>query len=271
MSYSDGPTGHVRYAGLTSSFTGTEASVVADADGDGHAEIVLVSNGADMSATGSWACDTAPWNQVSADPNYGHPAWVRPTGDRAWRGIRLLRDSARSWVGTRGVWSEHTYHVTNICVPGDGACAAGATYGAIPRHETPSWSLPWLNDYRENVQQTGVFNAADAALVLEVRCVNPVELIASLRNLGSAILPPNVQVDFFRVDAGGVEVALGSRVSTTSVFPGALTQLTLTLPAGADPMATYRARINNPMAMPTFHECRTDNNQSDDATGHCVM
>ena len=262
-----GPTGAVRYSGPTTSFTGTEASIVADVDGDGHAEIVLVSNGADPSSAG-WGCLDA----ASAPVTVNGVRWTpSSTPARTYRGIRVLRDSARSWVGTRGVWNQHSYHVTNICVPGDSACAAGASYGAIPTHEIPSWTLPWLNDFRQNVQESGVFNAADAALVLEVRCVNPVELIASLRNLGSAILPPNVQVDFFRVDAGGIEVALGSRASTTSVFPFALTQLTLTLPAGADPMATYRARINNPAAMPTFHECRTDNDQSDDATGHCVM
>ncbi len=267
----DGPTGHIRYAGLTSSFTGTETSIVADVDGDGHAEIVQVSNGADMSATGSWPCDTAPWNVVSTDPNYAHPAWVRPTGDRAWRGVRVLRDAARTWVGTRPIWNEHTYHVTNVCVPGDGACAAGEGYGAIPTHETASWTLPWLNNFRQNVQESGVFDAADATLVLEVRCFDPVELVASVRNVGAAILPPGVVVDFFRVDTGGVEVALGSATTTSSVFPGALTQLTLTLPAGADAMATYRARIDNPSAMPTFRECRTDNDTSPDATGHCIM
>jgi hypothetical protein len=263
----DGPTGNVRYAGMSTSFTGTEASVVADVDGDGHAEIVLVSNGADPSANG-WRCLDATGMPTTVNGVTWQPS---TTAARTYRGIRVLRDSARSWVGTRGVWNQHSYHVTNICVPGDGACAAGAGYGAIPAHETPSWTLGWLNDFRQNVQQSGVFDAADAALVLEVRCETPVQLVASLRNLGSAILPPNVRVDFFRVDAGGVEVALGSVTSTTSVFPGALTQLTLTLPASADPMATYRARINNPTAMPTFHECRTDNDQSMDATGHCVM
>ncbi len=266
----DGPTGHVRYAGLTTSFTGTEASIVADVDGDGHAEIVLVSNGADPTSAG-WGCDVAPWNAVSTDPNYGHPAWVRPTGATAWRGVRLLRDAARTWVGTRPIWNQHSYHVTNVCVPGDGACAPSEGYGAIPMHETASWTLPWVNNFRQNVQESGVFDAADATVVLEVRCTDPVALVASLRNVGAAILPPGVRVDFFRVDAGGVEVALGTMTSTTSVFPGALTQLTLALPAGADPMAVYRARIVNPAGAPTFRECREDNDTSPDATGHCLI
>ena len=61
----DGPTGHVRYAGLTTSFTGTEASVVADVDGDGHAEIVLVSNGADPTR---WRCNLPEWTAPNTDP-----------------------------------------------------------------------------------------------------------------------------------------------------------------------------------------------------------
>jgi hypothetical protein len=262
----DGPTGHVRYAALTTSFTGTEASVVADVDGDGHAEIVLVSNGADPTR---WRCTEAPWTSPVTDPNYARPAWEPPTGATAYRGIRVLRDSARTWVGTRPIWNQHTYHVTNVCVPGDGACAPGALYGSIPVHEQANWELPWLNNFRQNVQQSGVFDAADATLVLEVRCTEPVQLVATLRNLGAAILPPNVEIEFFRIDAG-VEVSLGSARSTGSVFPGAVEQVIFALPAGADPMATYLARIVNPASAPTFRECREDNDQSDEATGRCL-
>jgi hypothetical protein len=262
----DGPTGHVRYAALTTSFTGTEASVVADVDGDGHAEIVLVSNGADPTR---WRCTEAPWTSPVTDPDYARPAWEPPPGAPAYRGIRVLRDSARTWVGTRPIWNQHTYHVTNVCVPGDGACDPGAPYGSIPTHELANWTLPWLNDFRQNVQESGVFDAADATLVLEVRCTEPVELVASLRNLGAAILPPNVEIAFFRNDASG-EVALGSARSRGSVFPGAVEQVIFVLPAGADPRATYLARIVNPAAAPTFRECREDNDESDTATAHCL-
>lgn len=263
----DGVDGHVRFTSFTSSFTGTEASIVADVDGDGHAEMLLVSNAADPSSSG-WGCmDAAGTPSV-----VNGVSWARgPALGSSYRGLRMFRDPARTWVGTRPIWNEATYHVTNICVPPDGACAPGATYGSIPRVEQRNWELTWLDNFRQNVQESGVFDAADATLVLEVHCADPVQLVASLRNVGAAILPPGVVVDFFRVDAGGTEVALGSVTSTTSVFPGALTQLTLPLPAGADPTATYRARIDNPSAMPTFRECREDNDTSPDATGHCLM
>ncbi len=263
----DGPTGAVRFSAPTTSFTGTEASVVADVDGDGHAEILLPSNGADPTNSG-WRCLDASdrpsvVNGVAWTPN--------TTPARSYRGMRMFRDAARTWVGTRAIWNQHSYHVTNVCVPGDGACAASEGYGAIPQHETASWTLDWVNNYRQNVQESGVFDAADATLSLEVRCTDPVVLLASLRNVGAAILPPGVRVDFFSVDAGGAETALGTVTSTSSVFPGAVTQLSLALASGADPMGTYRARIVNPASAPTFRECNEDNDTSADATGRCLQ
>ncbi|MFO0684261.1 MAG: VCBS repeat-containing protein [Sandaracinus sp.] len=263
----DGPTGAVRFSAPTTSFTGTEASVVADVDGDGHAEILLPSNGADPSSSG-WGCLDAA-NRPSV---VNGVAWTpNTTAERSYRGMRMFRDAARTWVGTRAIWNQHSYHVTNVCVPGDGACAASEGYGAIPRHETPSWTLDWVNNYRQNVQESGVFDAADATLALDVRCTDPVELVASLRNVGAAILPPGVRVDFFLVGAGGGETPVGTVTSTSSVFPGALTQLSLALAPGADPMATYRARIVNPTAAPTFRECNEDNDTSPDAVGRCLQ
>jgi len=57
----DGKTGAVRFATQTTSFTATEAPIVADVDGDGKAEIVMVSNGVDPSGSG-WKCDIVLWN-----------------------------------------------------------------------------------------------------------------------------------------------------------------------------------------------------------------
>ena len=159
--------------------------------------------------------------------------------------------------------------MTNICVPGDGACDPGALYGSIPTHETPNWELGWLNNFRQNVQQGGVFDAADATVVLEVRCSVPLVLVASLRNLGVAILPPNVEIAFFRIDPGG-EVPLGSVRSTGPVFPGAVEQLLFPLAVGASPSAIYLARIVNPASAPTFRECRDDNDESAQAMAHCL-
>lgn len=259
----DGPSGNVRFVGLTSSFTATEASLVADVDGDGHAEIVAVANGADPRG---WRCNVAPWN--APDPVTGRPAWTPPMGASAYRGIWVYRDRARSWVGTRPMWNQHTYHVTNVCVPGDDACGPGAHEGQIPVRERPNWTLPWLNNFRQNVQQSGLFNAPDATVTLAVQCTHPPTLVASVRNLGEAPLPEGVVVGFFLLGDGG-ETMLGTARTTTALFPGGVQNLTLSAPSGTSTSATFVARILVDPMMPTFRECRSGNNSSAPARAVC--
>ncbi len=260
----DGPTGHVRWTGLTTSFTGTEASIVADVDGDGHAEIVSISNGADPT---TWRCNQAPW--TSPDPVTGRPAWVPPRGGVAYRGVRVYRDAASSWVGTRSIWNQHAYHVTNICMPGDDACEPGSYEGQVPLFERANWSLPWLNNFRQNVQQSGLFSAPDATVTLTVSCAEPPELIATVRNLGEAILPAGVTVGFFQRMTGGGEMQLGTGTTSGPLFSGAAQTIHLATPVGTPVGADFIARIIVDPAHPTFHECRTGNNESAPAHAPC--
>jgi hypothetical protein len=263
----DGPTGKVRYAGLTSSFTGTEASLVADIDGDGHADMLMIANGVDPGATG-WKCNIAPWN--TADPTTGRPAWTPPAGGKYYRGLTALQDSADAWVGTRTIWSEHTYHVTNICDDRDSACVAPNVYGSIPKVETANWTLPWLNDFRQNVEDQGIFDAADAVVALSVACTDPPTLTATLRNIGLAGLPANVHVGLYVVTDAG-DTKLGEVVSTNALLPGQSDVMTFTVTAGAATSNdTFDAKVLNDPAKPTFVECNADNDDSGPQRASCV-
>jgi len=265
----DGKTGKIRFATPTTSFTATEASLVADVDGDGHAEMVMVSNGADPSSSG-WKCDIAPWNQPDAAT--GRPAWVPPTGATAYRGITVWGDKASSWVGTRTLWNQHTYHVTNICDSRDSACAAPNTYGSIPQKEQTNWTVSWLNNFRQNVQEKGLFDAPDATLTLKVDCSSPVVLHAYLRNLGLAILPAGVEVGFYVKQGGSTDVLLGKVSSTTALFPGQVSELTFSVPAAQGGVKDYYfARILIDPQNPTFHECRDTNNETSPMTANCLL
>jgi len=266
----DGPTGNVRFATPTLSFTATESSLVADIDGDGHAEMLMISNGADPSASG-WKCNVAPWNSAAPDPAKpaGTPAWAPPAGASVYRGITVFRDSANAWVGTRALWNEHTYHVTNVCDERDTACMPAASYGAIPARERHNWSVPWLNNFRQNVQDGRLFDAPDAVVSLSVDCTRPPLLRAALRNAGAAILPAGVVVGFYAREAGG-DVRLGEAVSSGALFPGQATELSLTA-TGRDPIAdTFVAKIEVDPSAPLFRECHDDNNESAPIMARCL-
>ncbi|MBI4951744.1 MAG: VCBS repeat-containing protein [Myxococcales bacterium] len=262
----DGQTGAVRFATSHTSFTATEASLLADVDGDGHADILMVSNGADPSAAG-WACMNG--NGVPVTVN-GH-TWVPgPTADQGYRGLAVFGDAANSWVGTRTLWNQHTYHVTNVCDDRDSACVAPNVYGSIPQNEQRNWTLGWLNNFRQNVQDGGLFDAADATVSLAVDCTNPVLAHVSVRNQGMSSLPAGVVVGIFAEQTPEVQVA---EVQTThALFPGQTEVLVAPVDSAlAGTEDTYLARILVDPLNPTFHQCREDNDESAPVTPSCVQ
>ncbi len=274
----DGRTGAVRFATPTSSFTATEASLVADLDSDGSAEIVMIANSASPT---NWGCDRlfngTDWTVPAApgDPDFGRPGWVgsdgATAGGAAYRGLTVFRAADNSWVGTRSLWNQHAYSVSNICGDRGDPCGPGSTYGDIPVNQVPNWSVGFLNNFRQNIQGEGIFDAPDATVTLEVLCTMPARLKASVRNLGAAVLTDGVEVGFF-MDEGGTERELGRMSTTTPLFPGQVQVLEMDAPA--DVMAagnTFRARILIDPAMPTFQQCRDDNDTSADVTPRCLM
>jgi hypothetical protein len=262
----DGATGKVRFSAPHTSFTGTEASLVADIDGSGHAAILMITNGADPSSAG-WGCLDASGNPVTVNGVAWTPNPALP--NKSYRGLVAFNDAAHSWVGTRTLWNEHAYHVSNICDDSDSACPAPNVYGSIPKVEPTNWTIPWLNNFRQNVQDKGIFNAPDAVVSLTVSCSSPVVLVASVRNIGLASLPANVGVGLYTVV--GTNLTLVGQTATTQIlFPGQTQQLTVTIPANmASDSDVFEANILNPAAMPTFHECNTTNDSSGPVKAQC--
>lgn len=258
----DGATGNVIYTANTQSFTATEASIVADVDGDGHAEMMLIANGANPV---SWTCA----HHTSGTD--GYPTWQLPTGVSAYRGITVLGDKANSWVGTRTLWNQHAYSVTNICDPRDSACMPGSYYGQIPTQQQKNWQQNWLNNFRQNVQDEGLFNAPDATISLRAECAQPVPLVASVRNFGQAGLPANVNVAVYAVKQGG-DVVVATGATSKPLLPGQTEELALLADAMlAGTGDTFYARIVIDPNNITFNECRDDNNESSKVTPNCVQ
>ena len=102
----NGMDGTVLFQTPKSSCTWYEYPLVADVDADGHAEILGVGN--------------------------------NNCGFGSQRGVFLWGDDS-SWVDTRDVWNQHTYHITNVLQD-----------GTVPTDEQPNWLVPGLNNFRLN-------------------------------------------------------------------------------------------------------------------------
>ena len=263
----DGQTGAVRFAAPHSSFTATEASLVADVDGDGRSEIMMVSNSADPSAAG-WGCMNGNGQPVTVEGVTWSPG---PAVGSSYRGLVLFGDAANSWVGTRTLWSEHTYHVSNICDDRDTACDAPNLYGAIPALEKKNWTLPWLNNFRQNVQDKGIFDAPDALVSITVDCVEIVVVHVAVRNIGLASLPAPVDVARFKKTGSGAG-QVGQTQTTHALLPGQTEQLVVIVDAAAgNKNDSFQAKIVLDPQSPNFHECREDNNESAVVKATCVQ
>ena len=168
--------GEILFRDLNSSRTRTEYPVIADVDGDFKAEIVF---------------------PTSNEADFLDPAL---TGDS---GIEVWRDRLDNWVGTRAVWNQHSYHITNVGLD-----------GAVPNVEDASWATPVgmpFNSYRRNAQGDRAVQCAPDLVVERIRqrtesCPNLV-IVVDVVNQGCLGVGPGVVVDL--VNSDGQRVGQG--------------------------------------------------------------
>ncbi|MEI8256379.1 MAG: FG-GAP-like repeat-containing protein, partial [Deltaproteobacteria bacterium] len=167
-----------RFQVPNTSCTGVEYPVVADVNGDGKAEFVVVSN--DASGMGT-ACSPFAEQCRTAFPGYA-----------TTHGVRVYRDHNDNWVATRGIWNQHAAHVTNVCDGRDTVCPAAENgYGRIPTREHANWLFPAgtpLNSYRSNAQLSSALSAPDL-VARDVRadlsgCPTQLGVRAAVTNIG---------------------------------------------------------------------------------------
>lgn len=113
-------------------------------------------------------------------------------------GIDVWRDLANNWVRTRRIWNQHSYHITNI-----------SEDGQVPRQEPRNWSNPRFNNFRQNVQPDGLFDATDLQVSsVQANCLTPgrksqIQVTLSNRGVLSAAAGVPVRVEV-RGDMGDV-------------------------------------------------------------------
>ncbi len=213
----NGKTGAVLFEVPNSSGTAYELPVVADVDGDGHADIVVCTNDYYIGGNGA--------------------------------GIRVYTDENNSWVPTRKIWNQHSYHITNI-----------NDNGTVPRVEQNSWQAN--NNYRLNAfpdrSASGQPDLTASRLMLADNGQGQsVTLSVRIGNAGAAPSPDGVIVRFYQGDPAGGGSVLGS-VSMATLAAGAYRDVSIPLSSLLSGVTVYA--VVDPAN--TVSECNKLNNQT---------
>jgi hypothetical protein len=209
----DGKTGAELMKLANTSRTAMEYPLIADVDGDNNSEFVVPAND----------------DQIVRDK-------CAPPGTR---GIRVFGDAADRWVRTRPIWNQHSYHITNITAAGQ-----------VPAVEQRNWDARGLNNFRQNVQGAGIFNAPDLQPVglgaYTGGCPALLDLRARASNTGSLGVKSGIRVAFYlgKPPAGRL---LGTVSTTRRLLPGESQLLTLTypVPAGTEGPFDFWVRVDD--------------------------
>ena len=101
--------------------------------------------------------------------------------------------------------------------------------GSVPAHEEVNWEHSKLNNYRQNVQPGGLFNAPNlvaSGLTTDTsKCkLDPkvLTLIAKVENKGSLGVKAGLKVNFYAANANGTgkKALLGSATVPSMLLPG---------------------------------------------------
>ena len=181
-------------------------------------------------------------------------------------GIEIWEDADNNWVRTRRIWNQHTYHVTNVTEDGQ-----------IPRSEPPNWLEPRLNNFRQNVQPGGLFDAPDLVVVsIELdRCDagGTVDVAVTVGNRGALGVAAGLPVTATLTPGDGTPaIDLGVQRTTRFLLPGQEETLIFS-PTFAGGFTfrdfTVSATVDSDgMGGSEYNECIEDNN---DRTSEVLM
>jgi hypothetical protein len=209
----------ILFIDINSSRTRSEYPIIADVDGDFKAEIVFSTN--NESAQGS-------------------------TGDA---GVEVFEDRLDNWVGTRPIWNQHTYHVTNV-----------GNDGSIPAIEPPNWES--YNSYRRNgqgdLEQLCAPDLVAADLTIPALACPELQISVKVLNQGCLGVGPGVNVSFY--DGG----ALLLTVQTQNPIPaGGSETIEVVIPDPGDAPFEISVVVDDAGdGMGSFNECLEDNNET---------
>ncbi len=187
----DAATGHELFYIPNSSGTLYEYPLVLDADGDGHADIIVGSSS-------------------FASQDFG------TTNGIYYNGMRMISGHSKNWANTRNIWNQSSYHVTNI---NDDM--------SVPQHEANSWAVH--NTYRTNLL-LGANSIAAADLTTSYIQVKDNGIGAAstfkvrIGNAGGKTIPVGVPVSFYQTPSnspvGTAPQLMGTVLTTKALASG---------------------------------------------------
>jgi hypothetical protein len=136
----------------------------------------------------------------------------------------------------------------------------------VPAMEVANWTVPRLNNFRQNVQPEGEFAAPDLVVSGRTECFNGLKAYARVRNLGQAAAPAGVVVGFYVGDPEQGGTLLGTAVTTKPLYPAEAQEVLYEqaeLPDGFMDGSVPLVIIVDDTDVPhSWVECRTDNNRT---------
>lgn len=213
-----------------SSGTLLEYPLIVDVNNDGNAEIVVAAN------------------------NYS-------TQGSTTKGIRVFADASDNWVGTRRIWNQHAYHVTNVDEDGQ-----------IPMTPLNNWEEPGLNNFRQNVQGDGLFNApnllpANLAVDADNCATGGITISFEIKNDGAlGVRAGSVTASIYVKRAGQNEEFLQTVTNTRNLAPGAAEAFNVMWTPPNDWVnQRFDVRVvvdENSQGEQNHNECREDDNEA---------
>lgn len=195
--------GRVLAARSVMSSTGLELPVVADADGDGRADLVVSS---DVPNDNLGAC-----LRVGVPEQNSRTPWGGAAG-----GILILTDPQNRWTKTRPIWNQHAYQITNI-----------SDSLQVPIPTIPHWTQH--NSVRTNTSERMPAGSLPASYDLtaridlqaqSARCDSAWMLSAFICNRGGADSPATTEHTFYDGDPDRGAESLCTATLSAVLQPG---------------------------------------------------
>lgn len=235
----------------------------------------------DLECGNDWARDEADplrWQDfqsgiVCADPIAGTPGAgmvCRATHPAQWldaskvgehfTGVKVYRDKLDRWASSRPLWNQHVYTITNV--NDDGTIPATANW-------TPNYTVPELNNFRQNRQGStsadlaDITGALDSDNVCQFTSQGGTTFTGRICNRGLRGVGANMPASFYLGDVANG--AIVCQTQTNGPVPvGGCSDIQCTANSGEVPPNTTITMVVNDAGLGAriTDECNYDNNTS---------